>query len=281
MLRAIALASSSGCLLLTAEDRAERQRYAADLAAGDGFSFATTAAGDATCSGPEAPDLGPGAFVEVSARARIACGRTAAGRVSCASGPLYAPPVLPTDLVATSVGAGSFDVCAVDDQGAVTCWGTTAEIVGGVPDGVFEQVRVGRWSACALDADGAATCWGQDTIGETRGGDGPFSALAVGPDAACGVDSEGDLSCWGGNASNWSGIGAGPWAEVDLGEDGTCAVGVDGDLACVGPAEASAPEEAARVAVGSGYACAIDLDGGFGCFGPGGPPDWGGPVEGR
>ena len=56
--------------------------------------------------------------------------------------------------------------CAVDDAGAVTCWGDDVAGETAAPDGAFDQVAVGHRFSCGLVTDGTVRCWGRDDEGQ-------------------------------------------------------------------------------------------------------------------
>ena len=71
-----------------------------------------------------------------------------------------------------SLDAGANFMCALDDTGAIGCWGQNNKYGQlNVPDAVANggqmAVAVGRFHACALDTTGAIACWGSNTKGET------------------------------------------------------------------------------------------------------------------
>ena len=174
---------------------------------------------------------------------------------------------------AIDVGSGS---CAVDEFGAIACWGSDVDgLVSDRPTlGTFVDVVVGEHFGCALDDIGRVTCWGSDVDGVVSGtptqqasqlagsccqvcmvtdsgsalcwGDVPalppagnsFTAVSVGTEHACALDSVGAISCWG-NAAHYT----------DSAGIGFSGVGWS------------------AVAVGAGHTCAVDIDGAVVCRG--------------
>ena len=151
----------------------------------------------------------------------------------------------------TALGAGGLTSCAVDDDGALQCWGdnrwgqlgdgTTGSRsapvdVVGLDDGVT-AVDGGGSATCALKADGSVYCWGRNQYGMLGNGTtddaytpvqvdglaGNAVQISVGAYHACARLDDGSAQCWG---NNWYGsLGDGtendsttPVAVVDLDE---------------------------------------------------------------
>src|SRR5262249_19331821 len=112
------------------------------------------------------------------------CGRGCAGgcgtRGSAPIGSMHPP----AGFTATMVGVGSNHVCALDDQGVVSCWGRdngygqlgdgTERIhrgprpVPGLHDAI--SLAVGFQHACALIRGGEVYCWGENHDGQLGDG---------------------------------------------------------------------------------------------------------------
>ena len=142
---------------------------------------------------------------------------------------------------AISVGAGTFQTCALLENGSVWCWG--ANSLGELGQGstsfdslVPRQVQlppsfmafslgVGTHYACAVGMDGSVWCWGLNSLGQlgsattTMCGATPCAttpqptgvtgaiAVAAGGDAACALLAGGGVQCWGNNESGQIGNG--------------------------------------------------------------------------
>ncbi|MCY4101874.1 MAG: RCC1 domain-containing protein, partial [bacterium] len=71
------------------------------------------------------------------------------------------------------------------------------------PDGTYTAITAGSLHTCALDADGAVTCWGSNTdwlrgpTGATDAPGGHFTAISAGGASSCGVRADGGVECWG------------------------------------------------------------------------------------
>lgn len=133
------------------------------------------------------------------------CGVSTEGDLHCWDPLLEPEALLPVPEEASQgiqqVDAGSGAVCAVHDDGAVSCWGSgTAldEHVGGPFAGV--TVAQSAWWACGRRASGFVSCWGNDNVyqDEMSSPMTLFHQIDAASSYACGVrEADGHLSCWG------------------------------------------------------------------------------------
>lgn len=194
---------------------------------------------------------------------------------------------------AIAVSLGGFNSCAIDDLGAVRCWGagdrgqlaqgntadvgdsageTTVEVTLGQP---AKSVSVGNFHACAIVEDGSVRCWGAnysgqlaqgttEAIGDEPGETPPpvdlgagvrATSLAAGADFTCAITDLGAVRCWGVNGSG-------------VVVNGT-AGGAIGDLPGESPSviELGPGRTATALAVGHGHACVITDLGEVRCWG--------------
>lgn len=125
------------------------------------------------------------------------------------------------------VAVSSYSTCALNNVGAVQCWGenTNGELgdgtntdsdipvyVSGLTSGVT-SIAAGFKFTCALLNDGTVKCWGLNTYGQLGDNNGksnqntPVSGngltdvvqIAAGGRHACALISDGTVKCWGGN----------------------------------------------------------------------------------
>ncbi|MFO0603306.1 MAG: hypothetical protein U0324_09040 [Polyangiales bacterium] len=119
--------------------------------------------------------------VEVGAGNNLACARTRAGAVQCVGAATHlggAPAdgtavAVPGVSGATALAVGAFEACAVGARGAVTCWGSTANLLGRGPGTTIgnppapvrgvtgaRAVAISTGVAYAMGADGRVWTWG-------------------------------------------------------------------------------------------------------------------------
>ncbi|GEM_PF-1238556 len=104
--------------------------------------------------------------------------------------------------------AAAVTSCALDDGGALSCFGT-GDYAPEPPEGlVLDDVACGTRHCCGLE-EGAITCWGDDTVADQLAApEGSFVALAAGTWHTCALDAEGDVACWGNDAAGQSSVPA-------------------------------------------------------------------------
>ncbi|MPZ52597.1 MAG: hypothetical protein GEU79_07675 [Acidimicrobiia bacterium] len=182
----------------------------------------------------------------------------------------------PVDI--TSVDAGNYHSCALDEEGAAWCWGENESgqlgegglalgstlPVNVLGDHEFSSITAGGEHTCALDVEGAAWCWGRNHNGQLGdnnlgvnsttpvrvAGGHTFSQLATSFAYTCGIDTDDIVWCWGSDNLGQLGLG-GDGAPVPV----PTMVG-DGD-----------PFTAATVVTGGSHACALKDSGDAYCWG--------------
>jgi hypothetical protein len=181
-------------------------------------------------------DLTPPAdevFERISAGVRFACGlRAANDDVICwgepgSNAPCEGIPAVgqldPPVGAFQELSSGAFTSCAIDDAGAITCWGAgkpsddpgmlcgTTQVHFGQadpPEGTFISVAVDVNHSCAIRTDGTLACWGAgmddsctlETDWNCRQSlppDGVFVSVATGLTHSCAMTAEHKVQCWG------------------------------------------------------------------------------------
>ena len=191
--------------------------------------------------------------------------------------------------------------CARAARG-VTCWGVDDKTIGAPPKGKFKQIAAGLTHACALDDKGAVICWGQGDWGRrgafaTPGITGALQ-VAAGDRHACVIGKDERVRCWGMNDAGQLGVkpdmtprkkptsvpGVAGAKKLVAGEASTCALLVDGTVRCWGsngegelglgtrsqeeaPTRVGALEGVAQLCLASTHACALTSQGKLLCWG--------------
>ncbi len=188
------------------------------IAAGRGFTCALETAGNVKCwgdggtgqlggqaSSSKPVDIALGSTAKaVAAGARHACALTTAGALLC---------------------WGADDVNQLGDGGSVTPRTRPVQVPGA---GAFGSVSAGGDETCAVDQAGAVRCWGADPVGDVGPGPagpavvpslkGGVASVAVVAGHACAVMLGGAPKCWGANATGQLGDGTtiDSWVPVDV-----------------------------------------------------------------
>ena len=119
--------------------------------------------GSLRCAGRMGPKP-DGEFVMVNVREGYACAIDTAGHLHCFGAETESPE---GEFIDVAVSADSFDGgyqgCAIDTDNRVVCWGDTASVIEGVPEGAFKKVYALYKAACALDMENKLHCWGDET----------------------------------------------------------------------------------------------------------------------
>jgi|GEM_PF-2280794 len=169
--------------------------------------------------------------------------------------------------------------CAIDDWGAIHCWGQQRAIeqpvVVSKPEaGQFVQISVSDEHACALSIEGQVTCWGNSNGGKTKAPEGSgYRSVSAGGVDTCVVDGEGALSCFG-QTDRLEDYPTGDFVQVTVGSGVACAREMDGAVTCWGgrsdPIDWQAPDDAmTQIGIGGGtWACGLTVDGTAKCWGP-------------
>lgn len=248
----------------------------------------------AGCLAPEvrrfdeaAPDAGPGDGVAAAALGLAngnGCVVTDTGAVRCwgrndtaqlgvepATRTFAAAPVtVPGIAAAVDVAIGYGMVCAVHDDGTVSCWGETSADGDGDPTVPYHAdpvsptgltgvraLEISYRRACAVRDGGALSCWGDGANWLTGAGSTPgaialtdVTDVSLEDGQGCAV-AGGEVWCWGGRLAGWLGDGV---EDTTYSFDPVQVVGVTGAVA---------------VLVANRAACAALGDGTVMCWGDG------------
>ena len=198
-------------------------------------------------------------------------------QVVCDGGDSSGQATIPDDLSTTStvaVAAGRVESCAVDEDGAVRCWG---EQSAGLPADLraVMQLSLGDGHGCALHADGVVSCWGDDTNDKATPPDNlaPVVQLALGYEHSCALQRDGQVSCWGGNMPP---VDLGLATQLTSGAKHSCALLADGTVRCWGANDSDQlsvpslpPGGVKSLVAGGNSSCALLADGSVRCWGSG------------
>lgn len=143
---------------------------------------------------------------------------------------------------ATQIAAGG-GVCALLENGAVTCWGNGVDYDFGQltpPSGVFfTRISMGRDVACGILGSGAIQCWGYNEEGQATAPPGDFIDVSAGTSFACGVHATtGAIRCWGYNGDGQATPPLhGDFTQVTAGDNFACGILDTGAIECWGSNE--------------------------------------------
>ncbi len=194
----VAYAGNQWCgLKTTGEVACENDSYIpsgefVQMTAGHEFYCAIDIRGEVTCWNPSRDLRTPSIeFKDIKANFAQACGVDSEGDVYCwyPGTPDNQPgdPILTGDFERVFMGDGN--LCALDNDGVLTCIGPDAPQIAGV----YKSAAVKSGAVCAIDAANNVSCVGSDTD------DVPQTAqlLAFQDDGGCALSPENVLTCWG------------------------------------------------------------------------------------
>ena len=139
--------------------------------------------------------------------------------------------------------AETFETAAQNtvNTGELECWGGQAG-VWTIVSGRSAAVAVGAYHTCAIDENGAISCWGEPPstsyhsygAGQTDAPKGGFAAIDAGGNHTCAIRESGAIECWGQNLHEQTDAPAGSFIAVSAGELHTCAIRESGAIECWG-----------------------------------------------
>ena len=169
------------------------------------------------------------------------------------------PVQVPASVPFTSIAAGQYGTCALDDDGRPWCWGWTGDVTGPLEVDIggrrLTTLSMGENHACGLTASGAAACWDWPEVRET-GFAAPtdtavWTSIAVAAAHQCALDLNGAAWCWGNDADGALGIGGSDHRKFDE----------------IARAPVAGGHRFQSIAVSTTRTCAIDLEGALYCWG--------------
>ena len=189
-------------------------------------------------------------------------------------------PSEPSTTVFVSVAAGRVGSCAVDEDGAVHCWGRNGDEQSALPADLRPviQLSIGDGHGCALHEGGSVSCWG-DNAGNA--GDkatppddlDPVLQLALGYEHSCALQRDGQLRCWG---AHMPPDDLGPAMQLTSGASHSCALLADGEVSCWGANDSGQlsvpslpPGGVKSLVAGGNSSCALLAEGSVRCWGGG------------
>lgn len=186
----------------------------------------------------------------------------------------------------------------------ITCWGADSSTIGAPPTGKFVQVATGFTHGCALDDKGAVTCWGTGDWAGPKGGFAKPASIrgatfvATGDRHACVVTKDKKVLCWGMNDAGQLGTkpdahqhktptavpGVTGVVRLVAGEAATCAILADATARCWGsnsagelglgktssderPTKLTLVSQIQGMCLATSHACALTKDKSLVCWG--------------
>lgn len=172
----------------------------------------------------------------------------------------------------TSIAAGQYHACGIRPAGSIECWGNPIVEALDPPDGQFLEVSVGAYHSCAVRTDQQLVCWAPPQYASILNPPaGAFHGLSSGGNMACALDIEDAIECWGDLVPN--GPPAGAFRSVDVGLGAACALREDSSVVCWGLRTPHFYGAYTAVSSGTNADCALRTDGDIDCVASyGGPP---------
>jgi len=183
-------------------------------------------------------------------------GQIGIGCVSDSSFARKQPILQDVKLISANHGSNGNYVCAVQNSGALKCWGrhSKALMASGevtTPKTIIEanpiiDVGTNNERTCYLLSNGQVKCWGFSFAASLDTRTSPTLMTSLGSDTICVVKNNGDLYCWGNNTYGQLGKGdkvnsyvpvkvaISNVSKVAVGEKHVCVLHVDSSVKCWG-----------------------------------------------
>ena len=174
----------------------------------------------------------------------------------------------------TAIAVGRWLLCAINTEGAITCWGFTASGITDAPEGTYTAIAIGSGHnahSCAINTDGTITCWGENHFGQADPPEGTYTAISAGDWHSCAISTDHTATCWGENGLGQADAPEGTYTAISAGGGHSCAISTDGTISCWGTNNSGEadPPEGTYTAISAGYyhSCAIRADQTIACWG--------------
>lgn len=169
--------------------------------------------------------------------------------------------------------------CAVTNDGAIACWGSSFSCQGIIPSGPYIDVDIGGGNDCVIRKDGSLACWRISKnlwISPPEDAKGPFIQVNTSGLNGCALRSDNNILRWGEDydvepdGTTTTVPDAGPYLHVDCGSP-YCAIKSDGSIICWykedSDREIFLTGRFNQLSVGNHHGCAIRDDGSIECWG--------------
>ena len=204
------------------------------------------------------------AFRQITVGKGFFCGIRGDNTIKCAGNNDYGQLLHPTGQF-QSVHAGKDHVCALDRQGAATCWGRDKGGRATPPDGSrFTRIDAGGVHSCGLDTAGDLHCWGL-AAAQTDS----LQSLSLGRSSVCALRNDGTVWCQGSGTTGWFGPSDAVFAQIAVGEWHACGITTFGTVQCwgrQGVAAAASPGRFRAISSGWHYTCGLRPEGYSECW---------------
>ena len=250
-----------------------------DLAADGGSACAIDAQARIRCWGNDAPWLRSLEYhlaqdIEIGAHFGCFLGM---GYIQCIGDHEKGEPSFPWDEAYSALVARGGQVCALTQEGDVTCRGARRlHLEANAVSTWHGAIAAGGAHTCSVDDAGLVNCWGRNAHGQRTPPAIRARSLALDADHGCASASDGRLHCWGDDAYGGSTPPTTPVRAFDVGQFNGCALvadGAGGTASCWGwneDGQGTPPAGAyASVATAFNHSCGLRGDGTVACWGYG------------
>ena len=214
----------------------------AELSSGLGITCGRRTDGKTVCWGGDAEPLAAVQptvpFKSIEMAPRDLCGLDANDRVRC-FGQLSNDVDQAPDLPFYAVSAGASGACGIDRAFKLQCWGS-ANHMGPVPTGWFSSLSMGTTHGCAIQTSppGVVQCWGFASLdfGQMNPPAAAYQQVRSGTQATCGIRNDYSIDCWGSVYGAPVTPPPGAFVALDYTDYNGCALSIYGTLSCWGTA---------------------------------------------